>query len=47
VDDQGKLEGIVTLDDILELLGEELSSLAVALGHEVFREKRERPGEAA
>ncbi len=38
----GELHGIVTLDDILALLGEELSSLAAAVGHERLREWREK-----
>jgi CBS domain-containing protein len=45
VDARGVLFGIVSFDDILSLLGEELSSLAIALGHELFREKRERRDE--
>jgi CBS domain-containing protein len=38
----GELCGIVTLDDILALLGEELASLAAAVDHEQVREWRER-----
>ncbi len=43
---EGDLFGIVTLDDILSLLGEELASLAAAVGHERLREWREK-GRAA
>jgi CBS domain-containing protein len=42
VDAAGDLIGAVTLDDLLSLLGEELSSLAAAVGHERLREWRER-----
>ena len=42
----GELHGVITLDDILSLLGEELASLAAAVGHERLREWREK-GEAA
>jgi CBS domain-containing protein len=47
VDEEGSIFGIVTLDDVLVVLGEELSSLAVAVGHEQVRERRERPPRAA
>ena len=42
LDAAGELVGVVTLDDLLALLGEELSSLAAAVGHERLREWRER-----
>lgn len=42
VDARGDLYGIVSLDDLLALLGEELASLAAAVGHERLRECRER-----
>jgi CBS domain-containing protein len=42
VDSKATLYGIVTLDDLLGFLGEELSSLAAAVGHEQLREWRER-----
>jgi CBS domain-containing protein len=42
VTDSGELHGIVTFDDLLSLLGEELSSLAAAVGHERIREWREK-----
>src|SRR5581483_10766041 len=38
VDAQGELHGVITLDDLLALLGEELASLAAAVGHERLRE---------
>lgn len=38
VDDNGGLVGIVTLDDLLELLSEELGSLAKLVKHEQKRE---------
>jgi CBS domain-containing protein len=45
VTSDGELFGVITLDDILSLLGEELASLAAAVGHERLREWRERgPG---
>jgi CBS domain-containing protein len=45
VGDDGALVGLVALDDLLALLGEELASLAGAVGHERLREWREHGGE--
>lgn len=42
VNSHGELFGVVSLDDLLALLGEELASLAAAVGHERLREWRER-----
>jgi CBS domain-containing protein len=41
VNDEGALEGIVTFDDLIELLSEELADLAMLLDKE---QKRERLG---
>lgn len=43
VDEQGALVGIVTLDDLLALLAEELDALARLVTHEQQKEKRSRP----
>ena len=42
VDDNGGLVGIITLDDLLELLSEELGSLAKLVKHEQKREAGSR-----
>lgn len=46
VDASGDLVGLVALDDLLALFGEELASLAGAIGHERAREWRELDEEA-
>lgn len=43
VDDGGNLVGIVTLDDLLGLLVEELSLLTKLIGHEQLKEASARP----
>ena len=43
VDEHGALVGIVTLDDLLALLAEELDALAKLVTHEQQKEKRSRP----
>jgi len=43
VNEQGGLEGILTVDDLLELLGEELILLAKVPSREQTREKETRP----
>lgn len=43
VNDRGGLEGILAVDDILELLAEELSLLASAATHGQAKEKKLRP----
>jgi CBS domain-containing protein len=43
VDDSGRLVGIATLEDVLELLARELSSLAAGLAGARDRETLERP----
>ena len=43
VNDVGGLEGILTVDDLLELLAEELAALAKVPGREVQHEKVARP----
>ena len=50
VDAQGALAGIVTLDDLLEILGEKLGSMVKLISREQLREKqsrRELPPETA
>jgi len=42
VDDKGSLIGVVTLDDLLELLVEELGLLVKLIGHEQQKEALER-----
>lgn len=42
VNDRGGLEGIVTVDDLLELLSEELLSLSRLVNREIEREKERR-----
>lgn len=43
IDDRGGLVGIITLDDILQLLSEELSELAKLVGREIDKETKQRP----
>jgi len=43
VDDRGSLIGVVTLDDLLELLVEELGLLVKLIGHEQKKEASDRP----
>lgn len=43
VDDAGALIGLLTLDDLIELLGEGLTDLAGAVKAELRRERRQRP----
>jgi CBS domain-containing protein len=43
VDEAGGLVGIVTLDDLIELLAEEMGELARLLGRERAREQAARP----
>ena len=43
VNDQGGLEGILAVDDVLELLAEELTLLASAATHGQEKEKKLRP----
>ncbi len=43
VDAGGGLQGIVTMDDVLELLAEELNVLARLISHERHREEAQRP----
>jgi CBS domain-containing protein len=42
VDDQGGLVGIVTLDDLLKIVGKQLILLAQVIGRERFREQQSR-----
>lgn len=42
VDDSGGLVGIITADDIVELLSEQLSDLAVLIANEISKEKSAR-----
>lgn len=42
VDDQGALQGLVTLDDVLEVLAEHMRSLAQAIDVEQQRERKTR-----
>jgi CBS domain-containing protein len=44
VDERGGLQGIVTLDDVIELLADELAQVAKVLAHEQTREQAGRPG---
>lgn len=44
VDMTGALVGIVTVDDLLDLLAEELTALARTISNEQRREERARPG---
>lgn len=44
VNQQGGLEGILTVDDILELLAEQLNDIAALISHEVAHEKKLRSG---
>jgi CBS domain-containing protein len=44
VDERGGLQGIVTLDDVIELLADELAQVAKLLAHEQTREQAGRPG---
>lgn len=43
IDDRGELIGIITLDDLLQLLSEELSELARLAKHEIDKEIKQRP----
>ena len=43
VDEQGALQGIVTLDDVVELLADELSQVAKVLTREQSKEQAARP----
>lgn len=43
IDDRGGLIGIITLDDLLQLLSEELSELAKLVKREVEKEIKQRP----
>ena len=43
IDDRGGLIGIITLDDLLQLLSEELSELAKLVSQEVDKEIQQRP----
>lgn len=40
VDDQGGLAGIVTMDDLLKIIGEQLALLAQVIGRERFQEQQ-------
>jgi CBS domain-containing protein len=42
VDDQGGLVGIVTLDDLLKIIGEQLALLAQVIGRERFQEQQSK-----
>lgn len=42
VDDQGGLVGIITLDDLLKIVGEQLILLAQVIGRERFEEQQSR-----
>ena len=42
VDDQGALVGIVTLDDLLRIIGEQLALLARVIARERFQERQSR-----
>jgi CBS domain-containing protein len=42
VDDQGALVGIVTLDDLLKIIGEQLALLARVIARERFQERQSR-----
>jgi CBS-domain-containing membrane protein len=42
VDDQGGLVGIVTLDDLLKIVGQQLIPLAQVIGRERFQEQQSR-----
>jgi len=42
VNDRGGLEGILTVDDLLELLAEEMGALAGIIGREIGREREQR-----
>jgi CBS domain-containing protein len=42
VDDQGGLVGIVTLDDLLRIIGEQLALLARVIARERFQERQSR-----
>jgi CBS domain-containing protein len=42
VDDQGGLAGIVTLDDLLKIIGEQLALLAQVIGRERFHEQQSK-----
>jgi CBS domain-containing protein len=42
VNDENRLVGIVTIDDLLEVLAEELSGIARVVSREHMREGRER-----
>ena len=43
IDDRGGLIGIITLDDLLQLLSEELSELAKLVKREIDKETKQRP----
>lgn len=45
VDRHGALKGVLTSDDLLEILSGELSELAKLMGREQLREKEKRPTE--
>lgn len=45
IDKHGRLEGILTLDDALELVGEAIADLVVVVSREIDREKSRRAGE--
>lgn len=42
VDDQGGLVGVVTLDDLLKIVAEQLVLLAQVIGRERFQERQSR-----
>lgn len=44
VDKFGVLVGVLSVDDVLEVLIEQLQELVVLIGNERFNEKRSRPG---
>jgi len=42
VDEQGALVGILTLDDLLQLLSEELAAIARLIAHQQQKETQDR-----
>jgi Mg2+/Co2+ transporter CorB len=43
VDDSGSLQGLLTADDAIELIAEQLSDLIQLVNREVTRERKQHP----
>lgn len=43
VDEQGSLQGLLSADDVIELIAEAMNNLTKLVKHEITREEKERP----